>query len=128
MTCYAREMQRASDDYEVKRCAISDLTDAEIEACIALVADGDAVGVAYVRRNLPRALGIAVARRNGQVVWVATIKPALPHHSATISAKSGVAFSLEAPELGYVAVHPDHRGWRLSPASSSLSSRISTNR
>ena len=103
-----------NDGYDVKQCAVGDLSEAELADCIRLVTDGDAVRPEYAKRDLPRSVVIAVARKNGRIVGVGTIKPARPEYTSGIAKKSGVTFSSDTPELGYVAVHRDHRGRRLS--------------
>ena len=105
----------ANDDYEVRLCAANDLSGADLAACIALVTDGEAVDPASAKRDLPCSNRIAVARKEGKVVGVGVIKPIRPRYAAGVSAKSKIVFRDDTPELGYVAVHPDHRGHRLSP-------------
>lgn len=102
------------DDYDVKPCAVGDLAEADLDECISLVTGGNAVGPQYAKRDLPRALVVAIARKGGRIVGVGTIKPVRRDYASGIAVKSGVPFSADMPELGYVAVHPDHRGNRLS--------------
>ena len=101
-------------DYDVTLCAVSDLAEADLTDCIKLVTEGNAVEPKSAMRGLPRALVVAVARKGGRIVGVGTIKPVRREYASGIAAKSGVAFSPDTPELGYVSVHPDHQGKRLS--------------
>jgi predicted GNAT family N-acyltransferase len=103
-----------SDHYDVRPCAISELSEEDLAACVRLVTDGDAVRPEYARRDLPRSLIVATARKAGEIVGVGTIKTVRPNYASGIAKKSGVDFAARTPELGYVAVHPDHRGKRLS--------------
>lgn len=115
---------RAPDknDYDVKLCAPGDLPEPELAACLAIIKAGDAVAV-----NLEKLEGaklLAVARKGDQIVGVGAIKkvpkgyasdkPVRCDYASGIATKSGVPFSADTPELGYVAVHPDHRGKQLS--------------
>jgi len=103
-----------TDDYDVSPSAAGDLAEADLAECIRLVTEGNAVDPKYAKRDLPRALVVAVARKGGQIVGVGTIKPVRREYASGIAVKSGVPFSPDTPELGYVSVHPDHQGKRLS--------------
>jgi GNAT superfamily N-acetyltransferase len=100
--------------YDVKPCAASRLTPADFQACFAIIGTGGAVGMASMRRDLPRAAVVVVARFHNGIVGIGVIKPVRKQYAMGIAAKSGFAFPAETQELGYVAVHPDHQGKRLS--------------
>jgi predicted GNAT family N-acyltransferase len=57
---------------------------------------------------------VAVARKDGEIVGVGTVKPVREDYNAGVARKSGVSFDPATPEFGYVVVHPDHRDRHLS--------------
>jgi hypothetical protein len=57
---------------------------------------------------------LAIARTNGQIVGAGAIKPVRKEYAAKVARDSGVEFPPETLELGYVAVHRDHRNRGLS--------------
>lgn len=101
-------------DYNVTACAAADLNDEEQAACIAIIESGDAVDPESAEAELPRARLVAVARRGNQIVGVGALKRNRPDYAFDKASKSGVPFALDTPELGYVAVDPDHQGKGLS--------------
>ena len=102
------------DDYEVKPCAVGDLEQTELAACVDLIAEGNAVDPVSAKRTLPKAIMLAVARKEGKIVGVGAIKPIRAGYAANTADESRFPFYPETPELGYVAVSPDHRNKRLS--------------
>jgi GNAT superfamily N-acetyltransferase len=92
------------------------LTEAELSVCMSIIEKGEAVELGSVRRELPRATFIAIARLDGQIVGVGAIKRRRPTYSEIISKRAGYSFPAETLELGYVAVDPAHRRRRLSYA------------
>ena len=114
MTAGLTENDDCDDGFEVTCCAVGDLSQPELAACIRIVIAGGAVSPESVKRDLPRSSAIAIARRDGQIVGVGTIKPVRPAYALGVGKKSGMSFRSEAPELGYVAVHGDHRRKGLS--------------
>ncbi len=103
-----------AQNYNVKLCVPGDLTKREMTACIDLVTEGEAVGLEYVKKELPLASILAIARIDDHIVGVGAIKRTRRDYAAKISRESGVTFPRETPELGYVAVAPDHQGHGLS--------------
>jgi len=103
-----------ADGYEVTPCTVKDLGKEDLVACLELVARGNAVDVESAKRTLPRALGIAVARKDGKIVGVGTIKPVRKTYATRTAEESKFTFDANTPELGYVAVDPVHRGKGLS--------------
>ena len=103
-----------ADGYEVTPCAVKDLGKEDLAACIELVARGNAVDMESAKRTLPCALGIAVARKDGKIVAVGTIKPVRKTYATRTAEESKFTFDADTPELGYVAVDPVHRGKGLS--------------
>jgi len=107
-------MNGEGDAYMVELLGIGDLTEAERTRCLLLILEGGAVTMATARRDFPRSKTIAVARKDGEVVGVASIKPIREDYAAGRAAKAEHRFDLKTPELGYVVVDPPHRGHRLS--------------
>lgn len=103
-------------EYVVQGCVPENLDHAEMAACIAMVKKGEAVDPQSAARELARASLLAVVRKGRQVVGVGAIKRPRPGYATEKIAKpSGHAFPADTPELGYVAVDPEHRGKHLSP-------------
>ena len=104
--------RKETRDYSVKACAPGDLSDAELATCVEIVKDGGAVAVSV--KKLQNARMLAIARKAGMIVGVGSIKRDRPDRAADIAQKSGFGFPKETPELGYVAVAPQHRRQGLS--------------
>jgi predicted GNAT family N-acyltransferase len=100
--------------YEVKTYAPSDMTQAELAACIAIISSGDAVDPDSARRNIPRCTALAVVRLGGEIVGIGAIKPIRKGYASEVADRSGFVFSPDTPEIGYVAVDRNHRGQKLS--------------
>lgn len=103
-----------TDGYEVTLCAVGDLGQEDLADCIRLIAGGKAVDLKSAERNLPRALKVAVARKDRKIVGVGTIKPVRRGYAARTAEESKFSFEPDTPELGYVAIDPPHRGRGLS--------------
>lgn len=101
-------------EYDVKACAAVDLTRADLAACIAIIKSGGAVDVGSAGRELPRSAALAVARRDGAVVGVGVIKRVRSYYASGVAKRSGENFPANAPEVGYIAVDPEHQGRGLS--------------
>ena len=93
---------------------ISALNVSEIAVCIDILKTGNAVDIRSARRDLPRAHLLAVARMQDRIVAVGCIKHERAWYALKTSRNSGVDFPRDILELGYVAVHPDHRRKQLS--------------
>jgi len=106
--------QRTGAEYKVELRTPSTIKPEELEACFAIVKEGNAVSVASMKRDLPRATVLVIARAMSGIVGVGVIKPVRKQYAAGIAKKSGFGFPVETPELGYVAVHPNHRKRGLS--------------
>jgi hypothetical protein len=104
--------RKTAQEYCVSACAPGDLSDAELASCVEIVRGGGAVAISLEKLHNARTL--AVARKGGVIVGVGSIKRARPDRSADIARKSGFGFPKETPELGYVAVAPQHRRQGLS--------------
>ena len=104
----------AQDAVEILELRASELSDADVDTCVRIIAEGNAVDPAFARRNLPRSLAVAVARIRGEIVGVGTVKPIRRAYAERTAKESGFPFDPATPELGYVAVDPDHRGKHLS--------------
>ena len=100
--------------YEVRIVPFADLDAREIASCIALIRSGGALDVQSAKAELPQTTTLALARKNGKIVGIGTIKRERPDYAKRISQKSGVQFPGETRELGYVAVSAEHRGKHLS--------------
>ena len=113
--------EKAEDEGEqscvVQGCVPEHLVAAEMAACVAIVREGKAVGAEAAARGLPRARLLGVVRKGRQVVGVGAIKRPRPGYDAAkkVAKRSGHEFPADPPELGYVAVDPEHRGNHLSP-------------
>ena len=103
-----------TEDYEVKVCAPDALSDSEWGRCVEIVAAGGAVAVNEAK--LRAATTLVLARKGSKIVGVGTIKGVRKNYAAGIAGaeKSGYTFPSETPELGYVAVDPDHQRKGLS--------------
>jgi GNAT superfamily N-acetyltransferase len=97
-------------DYDVRACAIGGLSANDCRRCVELVAAGGAVTVNEAK--LRAATSFVLARSGNDIVGVGTIKRIRPQYAVDIADrnKSGYAFPPKTPELGYVAVDPEHRG------------------
>ena len=103
--------EEATGDHQVQICAPNV---SEIAVCIDILKTGDAVDIGSATRDLPRAHLIAVVRMQNRIVAVGCIKHERPWYALRTSRNSGVDFPRDILELGYVAVHPDHRRKQLS--------------
>jgi hypothetical protein len=90
----------------------TNLSDAELATCVEIVKDGGAVAISLEKLQNARILD--VARKAGMIVGVGSIKRDRPDRAADIARRSGFGFPEETPELGYVAVAPQHRRQGLS--------------
>jgi len=97
--------------YEVGTC--SALTEQELAECVEIIRKGGAVDADWARQELPCAK-VVVARRGNRIVGLGAIKRVRAGYAAGIAEKSGVDFDTTMPELGYIAVAPEHRRQGLS--------------
>jgi hypothetical protein len=104
--------RKTAQEYSVSACTPGDLSEADLASCVEIVRDGGAVAISP--EKLQKARMLAVARKGGVIVGVASIKSDRPDRAADIARKSGFRFPKETPELGYVAVAPQHRRQGLS--------------
>ena len=88
----------------------------ELQACIEVIKEGDAVDVDAAAAELPKALFVAVKRDVGAVVGVAAIKRQRPWYAKDKALKSGFTFDENLHELGYVSVRKTHRKQGLASA------------
>jgi len=102
------------NDYAVGACKPGDLTKRDFATCVTIIKSGGAVDPEAAERELPLVGAIAIVRRDGQIVAVGAIKRIRREYAAKIAEKSRKQFPPDTPELGYVAVHPDHQGHGLS--------------
>jgi hypothetical protein len=82
--------------------------------CVTIVEAGDAVNPNSAANELRRASVLVVVSQHNKVVGVGAIKRIRRDYASSIADRSGVSFAPNTPELGYVAVHPYHRGKGLS--------------
>jgi GNAT superfamily N-acetyltransferase len=106
------ETTKTGQEYSVKVCAPGDLSEAELATCVEIVKDGGAVGISL--EKLQNARMLAVARKAGMIVGIGSIKRDRPDRAADIARRSVFGFPQETPELGYVAIAPQHRRQGLS--------------
>lgn len=105
--------------------ASRELSPAELEACCAIIEDGGAVDTNAMRRHLPNCTAFAIARTGGLIVGVGAIKAVRTDYTARVAKNSGVDLPPHTYELGYVAVHPEHRKRGLAQRiATALTSRI----
>jgi len=103
-----------SADYLVSKVDTGELTIKVVSTCIAIIKKGEAVDWESAKRELPLAMAVVTARKGSQIVGVGAIKRERRQYAADVSKKSGFKFPPETPELGYVAVEPEHQGRGLS--------------
>lgn len=101
--------------YVVQTCVPDDLTEDEIERCISIVKEGEAVDAESVESELPKATAIAVVRKGEEIVGVGVIKRVRHGYSAGVGSKAGYAFPHNTPELGHVARDRAHKGNKFAP-------------
>jgi len=101
-------------NYAVESCTVSDLNASELAHCLRLVVDGGAVNAKTTARDFPKSSMIALARNNGEVVGVASIKPIRENYTKGIARKAKFIFDPKTPELGYVVIELAHRGHQIS--------------
>lgn len=99
-------------EYSVSASSPGELTAEELAACVDLIKDGGAVAVTPEKLRQVRML--SVARAAGAIVGVGSIKRDWPERAVGVARTSGFGFPKETPELGYVAVAPEHQGKGLS--------------
>lgn len=104
----------AKGQYAVTLTDPAKLSLAQISACIAIIKDGGAVDTASAKAQLPRAAAAAIAWKGRDIVGVGAIKRMRRAYASEIAERSGQPFPSDTLELGYVAVHRDHRQKGLS--------------
>lgn len=102
------------DHYVVKTLSPGELTEPILSACVAVIKTGDAVDLESAKRELPLAKSVAIALKGSVIVGVGAIKRERVRYAADVSKKSGADFPPETPEVGYIAVDPEHRRRGLS--------------
>jgi predicted GNAT family N-acyltransferase len=99
---------------EIECCPPTDLSKEEIQACLSVVKEGDAVNLKSATSELPQAMMIAFRREGQNIVAVGVIKQKRPYYASTVAKTSGFVFDENIHELGYVAVTKTHRNRKLS--------------
>jgi hypothetical protein len=102
------EGDKERPEYVVTTCQPVDLSEPELATCVSIIKDGGAVAVDAAK--LARAQLLAVARNGNEIVGIGSVKRVRPDYASTIGVRSGFPFAAQTPELGYVAVSPQH--WR----------------
>lgn len=100
----------------VEAAVPSKLNHAEIEQCIAVIKEGEAVDVNSARKEIPLGMVAALVREGPQIVGCGFIKRKRSWYANGVIEHSGFEFDPNLHELGYVAVTSTHRGRRLSAA------------
>src|SRR5262245_28276589 len=103
-----------SNDYRLTICSPGDLSNEELAVCISIIKTGGAVDLASAAEELSLARTLALARKDHLIVAVGAIKRIRRRYAAIVAKRSGKDFVSETPELGYIAVAPDHQGFHLS--------------
>jgi hypothetical protein len=80
----------------------------DLNPCIELLEQGDAVDPESARIELPHAPLVAILRDGPAIVGVGAIKRKRPGYTADISAKSRFALETHWHEVGYVVTAPTH--------------------
>jgi len=99
--------------YQISSAQPAQLSDIELSAAATLVQNGGAVQ-GNCKRHLQNASELALVLCHDALVGVGAIKSVRANYASTIATRSRHAFPSDTPELGYVSVHPDHRGNGLS--------------
>ena len=107
-------MDETADPYVLTVYSGSELTESDVAACAAIVAEGGAVNVKSATAELPKARLVVMLRRDNIIVGVGAIKRERPDYASEKAQLSGFHFDPNTPELGYVAVANEHRGRGLS--------------
>ena len=102
------------DNYDVGTCSPDSLGNGDLGVCLDIISAGAAVDPDSAAKELSLATLLAVARHEGIIVGVGAIKRVRCGYTVSISKMSHHDFPSVTPELGYVAVHADHQGHRLS--------------
>src|ERR1700747_1543154 len=102
----------AEPEYSLAACAPGDVSDTELSVCVEIIRDGGAVAISL--EKLQKARMLAFARKSGVIVGVGSIKRERPERASDVAHKSAFSFPKETPELGYVAIAPQHRRRGLS--------------
>ncbi len=100
--------------YEVTHCVPADLSEAELQRCLAIITSGEAVDPEFAEAELPLARTLAIVRVGKMIVGVGAIKRERVPYASGVAERSGFEFRHDMPELGYVAVDKRHRGQGLS--------------
>jgi GNAT superfamily N-acetyltransferase len=100
--------------YDVTDCVPADLSEAEIQKCLAVITSGEAVDPEFAEAELPLAKALAIARVGKMVVGAGAVKRERIPYASSVAERSGFEFRRDTPELGYVAVDKRHRGQGLS--------------
>jgi hypothetical protein len=103
-------------DMNIEVIPPSKLSRAELEACLAILDEGDAVDIEYARDEIPRSMLVAVKKDRAKIVAVGVVKRSRPDYAADKADRAGFAFDKSIHELGYVAVCSSYRGHHLSSA------------
>ena len=101
-------------------CAYCDLTPQDVQGCLAVIGEGNAVNLTSAKEELPRTTLVAITRDGKEIVAVGVIKHKREPYATKIAKESGFAFDETIHELGYVAVKTSHRGRGLSKEITSL--------
>lgn len=87
------------------------LSDSDCKIAVDLVVDGGAVSRPFVEDRLPRALGYAVARLNGEIIGLEVAKNIRNGgYLERLNARYGFVMPMNSIEIGYLVVKPEYRG------------------
>jgi GNAT superfamily N-acetyltransferase len=103
-----------AETYRVEAVNFSELTEGNYGRCVEIITKGNAVDPASAGDELKLARMLVVARIGVEIVGVGAVKRIRRDYASKLARLSGFDFDSDTPELGYVAVDPDHRGKRLS--------------
>jgi hypothetical protein len=116
------KLENAPANQDVKIKVGNDLSPRELKACVVALEEGDAVDAKTAKRELPRAVVVAILLVGENVVGVGAIKQQRPLYAKRIAGAkcSGFSFDPTMHELGYVAVLKANRGGQSGPIVDSL--------
>jgi RimJ/RimL family protein N-acetyltransferase len=101
-------------DYTVSPISPVAMSEKERADCLAIIRSGGAVNPESSQREIPLAAVVVVARRGNEIIGVGAIKRVRRDYAAIVCGRSGEELNSNIPELGYVAIDPQHRGNHLS--------------
>lgn len=101
-------------NYEIEAFTRVDVGSQIQQQCIELISSGGAVKPHYIKKNFPHAHKVVTVTHEGKIIGTGAIKQIREDYANDIASRSGHDFPSDTHELGYITVHEDHSGKRLS--------------